>query len=317
MLKQRLGGALTALFLMVSGSALVAVPPASAANGPGCQAGWCEFEFEQPVVPGGGEQEPAPGPGEGETKPIGNKPPPKQEACIYLDMYITCDGWSRADECYWSLQDPQEEPPAGKNPEDGAWYDCSRPIPDRTAPGRAGSNFTVTSEWRETAPTDVVEMTPGQAAQILVASFQLQGIDPGMVPRYDQGQEGTVGMPVWMWVRNTSDTLAWGPYTRSEQIGGLAMSATARVASVTWHMGDGKTVVCTGPGTPYQEAYGKQPSPDCGYKYTSRGTYQVTAVTNWEVSWTGPGGASGMIPTTTQTTVDVPVGSLQAVNVAP
>lgn len=218
--------------------------------------------------------------------------------------------------CQWSLQEPQDAPPAGKTAADGAWYECAREL-DLLRPDDGGGGGTVTTvEWLDAPPEELETMTPQQAAQVLMASFTLKGIDPGMVPRYDQGNEGTVGMPVWMWVNNTSDSAAWGPFAKSDTIGGLSMSATARADSVTWHMGDGNTVVCHGPGTEYQTSYGNTASPDCGYKYLSKGNYEVTAVTNWTVEWTG-GGTSGTIPTTTSTTINVPIGQLQAVNIQP
>lgn len=44
-------------------------------------------------------------------------------------------------------------------------------------------------------------------------------------------------------------------------------------------MGDGATVTCTAPGTPYTPNYGAQPSPDCGHTYTRPGTLTATRAT--------------------------------------
>ncbi len=46
------------------------------------------------------------------------------------------------------------------------------------------------------------------------------------------------------------------------------MTATAKVTRIVWEMGDGATVTCTGAGTSYTAAHGKQESPTCGHTYT-------------------------------------------------
>ncbi|MFI5831982.1 hypothetical protein ACIA6C_32805 [Streptomyces sp. NPDC051578] len=85
-------------------------------------------------------------------------------------------------------------------------------------------------------------------------------------------------------------------------------------------MGDGTTVTCSGPGTPYAAARGMTPSPDCGHRYsaTSAGQsgarYQGTATATWTVNWavTG-GGQSGQLTEVRQSPFTVSVGELQVV----
>ena len=103
---------------------------------------------------------------------------------------------------------------------------------------------------------------------------------------------------------------------------GLSVTATATAESIAWDMGDGHTVTCKTPGTPYAASDGLAPSPDCGYTYTQPsghmpgGTYTITATTTWKVTWTSSDGESGALPplTTPPSTVAVKVGELQAVN---
>ncbi|MFC9756225.1 hypothetical protein [Streptomyces sp. NPDC056921] len=67
-----------------------------------------------------------------------------------------------------------------------------------------------------------------------------------------------VGMPMWMWV--TRSTSSYGPATAKATAGGVTV--TAKVAAIRWDMGDGTTITCTGPGTPYSADRGKSVSPD-------------------------------------------------------
>ncbi len=54
---------------------------------------------------------------------------------------------------------------------------------------------------------------------------------------------------MWLWVRQGETT--YGP-------------ATAQVTSIRWTMGDGPTVTCTGPGTPYRGNEGMPSLPTAG-----------------------------------------------------
>ena len=68
-------------------------------------------------------------------------------------------------------------------------------------------------------------------------------------------------------------------------------------------MGDGSTVVCRKPGTPYADRFGKRSSPDCGHTFTRQGAYTVRATSYWVVTWAGIG-QTGTIPLSfTQSTV--------------
>ena len=50
-----------------------------------------------------------------------------------------------------------------------------------------------------------------------------------------------------------------------------------------WLMGDGQVVVCSGPGTVYEDRFGKADSPTCGYTYSKQGVYTVRAESLWRV----------------------------------
>ena len=88
------------------------------------------------------------------------------------------------------------------------------------------------------------------------------------------------------------------------------MTATAKVNRVVWGMGDGEVVVCRDPGTKYEDRYGKQSSPDCGYSYERSGHFRVRATSYWQVDWSGMG-QSGTIPLSFTDSVLITVGEVQ------
>ncbi|HEY8473564.1 MAG TPA: hypothetical protein VIL37_13140, partial [Natronosporangium sp.] len=110
----------------------------------------------------------------------------------------------------------------------------------------------------------------------------------GIVPNPDGA--GLVGMPVWMWLENPE--AAWGPVSVSVPGPGITVTAQGQATQVEWQMGDGTTVVCEGPGTPYEPRYGDQRSPSgCDHVYTEpsrsqpTGRYTVTATVSWHLQW--------------------------------
>ncbi|MFI5825573.1 hypothetical protein ACIA8I_42020 [Streptomyces rishiriensis] len=217
--------------------------------------------------------------------------------------------------CIWRMMSPQLPPPTGADPSRGAWEEC---VPE-FAPINALIPASYPQRWWESPAGADGQVAPLQAARQLVAQLDLQGIEIGMVPRSldsDANAMGAVGLPAWMWVKNTGDVKSWGPYTVTREIEGLTVTGTARPLSVTWDMGDGARVVCHDAGTPYNESYGRQESPTCGYTYEKTGNYTVTATTNWQVEWSAAG-ESGVLETITRSSEPVLIGELQAVNVSP
>lgn len=236
------------------------------------------------------------------------------------DVVVDCvteDGiWNDNDHCYEKLVDPQ--PPKSDDVwrgNDEGYIVLCKPsekwcmeyaIPNGTGPAACLQSQ---PHWQENLPgTEPVD--PEELAREAFASIPIDPIDIGIVPEDEPGRVGLVGMPAWMWAENASPR-QMGPQSASASDQGLTVTLDARVDRVVWNMGDGKTVTCTGPGTPYQDSYGKKESPDCGYVYTRQGEYQVSATTYWVADWTG-GGQSGQLtaefasPATTIT-----VGELQ------
>ncbi|MET9607037.1 ATP/GTP-binding protein [Streptomyces sp. NPDC006512] len=157
-------------------------------------------------------------------------------------------------------------------------------------------------------PPGAVAVDPAVLAQRAVDSMLLSPPAIGIVPK--PGGVGVVGMPVYMWTATGPET--YGPNVASASAGAVTVTATAKVSKIVWVMGDGKSVVCTTPGTPYNASFGKNPSPDCGHRYASPGKYRVTATSTWTIDWTG-GGQSGQLTEVRSSAVDIAVGEVQVV----
>ncbi|MDX2342198.1 hypothetical protein NJC10_11150 [Micrococcus sp. M4NT] len=301
-MKKRAAGMLSAL--AVVSAALVAPMSASAADA-GCVYGDCEVAITVPGTPGQGTQPVV----RDESEPI------NRDYCEINnggDVPYRCDvNYDRAKDCVWTTRADQPPPPADAPSPRGAWEECVRAW---TVPG-------VDNEvrWMPSSLGAEGEVSPGAAAVEVVAQMQLEGIEIGMVPRSvasDPNAMGAVGLPAWMWVKNPNEPRAWGPYTVTREVEGVEVKATATVEYITWDMGNGDQKVCHNGGTPYNEKYGREESPSCGYTYKKTGEYTVSAITTWAVAWEA-GGESGVIETITRSSQPVVIGELQAVNVKP
>ena len=293
--------AFAAIGLTVASAFLGAVP-AIAAGPPvdcGSDAQWdgrqCKITATNPgrsgktPLSGGG--------GSGESAP---------RTCAYGSIPMPCQDaefgwWSDSKSCYVQLTNPQPPAtaPAWEGHTDGAIYDCSLP----RSGGFGGLQYRF---WSATAPAGP---DPVVLAQQAIASMNLRPISIGIVPEDRPGSVGLVGMPVWLWA-SSPDAQSWGPITRSASASGVTVTATAKVQRVRWQMGDGAVVVCAGPGTAYEDRFGKTDSPTCGYTYSKQGTYTVRAESQWSVAWSGMG-QSGTIPVTLNQATTITVGELQ------
>jgi len=120
-----------------------------------------------------------------------------------------------------------------------------------------------------------------------------------MTPAADATQ--LVSLPIWLQVAPSS----WAPKSETVSAGGVSLTMNAVPVSAVWSMGDGTTVTCRGPGTPYPAVKPKDPmaaSADCGHAYTApseslpQGSYPVSVTTHWKVTWSTTTGLSGNEP---------------------
>jgi hypothetical protein len=126
------------------------------------------------------------------------------------------------------------------------------------------------------------------------------------------GSEQLVGVATWLWIEPS----AWHTITATASAGPVTTTATATPTKVVWDMGDGSTVTCDGPGTPYDPSH-PTATTDCSYTWPKAGSYQVTATIYWSVSWTtagAPGGGNLGLKAGPPSEMTVQVTESQAIN---
>jgi hypothetical protein len=207
------------------------------------------------------------------------------------------------DACHWVKVDDRPPPP-GVDPTSGGWYMqvCGT---DTNALGTA-------PQWIANPPQPV---NPAVLARQASADLTLPS--PKIRANPDPGHDLLVQIPIWLWI----DRSSWGARSATASVPGVSVTATARPTQVRWDMGDGTTVACKGPGTPWHA--GTDPSaasPNCGHVYrrssagASSAAFTVRATVTWSVSWVG-GGTDGTLPALTTTSIlTVRVAESQAIN---
>lgn len=224
-----------------------------------------------------------------------------------VPCWVDAFGWFNAtDSCYYKHRDPQ--PPSDDLAWDGHYptgaiyvVSCAESL------GGPGTN----GGWAWLAgPPPGYGGDAGQLAQRAVQQLALEG--PAIRTPLDGNEIGTVGIPLWLWTDQGDTT--WGPATATAAVPGLSVTATARAKWIDWDLGDGSTMRCEGPGTPYIPGQVKSPTCDHVYTRSSAGlpgdVYTVTGTTTWEVTWSG-GGMSGVLQVARSSSTTVPIGELQ------
>ena len=220
--------------------------------------------------------------------------------------------WSNSLGCYVRVMDPQPGPDDsawnGHTPaEGGAVYGCYQPLP---------LDIDIYLWLASPPPASGAGPSPRQVAEMAVDSMNLHSITVGIVPQPGPDSVGIVGMPVWMWAANPGPSTV-GPVTASASAGGITVTATASINTITWDMGDGSTVVCRGAGTPYNPGYGRTQSPDCGHVYTTSSSgrpddeFTVTATSDWVITWDGAGQTGTIRMNGLTESVQIAIGEVQ------
>lgn len=263
----------------------------------------CVISITSPTTPGGAAPNTQPGGAADSGGAV--------SACSFSGRAIPCEMgggyWSSEHLCYVGLSDPQppKSDPFWQGHTDGAIYKCQV--------GVGGVRGPFALFWSASAPAGpAAPVDPAVTARTIVAQMELRAITIGMVPQEGPDSMGVVGLPVWMWV-DAPSAQTFGPMTRSASLGGVTVTATARVSKVWWEMGDGGAVTCVTSGTPFTDGHGGQSSPDCGYTYVRQGTYTVRATSFWSVVWTSSTGVSGSIPLQFSRSRIVRIGEVQVV----
>ncbi len=124
-----------------------------------------------------------------------------------------------------------------------------------------------------------------------------------------------VQIPTWLWIPGAW----WQSYSATAEAGGVSATVVASPTRAVWSTGDGASVTCDGPGTPWREGMSEDAS-DCRHTYRhssttqSSGAYELSVTVEFEVTWTSSVGAGGSLPTITRTVSRaVQVGEIQAI----
>ncbi|WP_432049919.1 hypothetical protein [Verrucosispora sp. NA02020] len=286
--------AVVALVVAVGTGALLA-PGVAHADYEHCDAlGNCYWVVENPGSEGGGNSGGSNNGGGGAG-----------QGCSYEGQAVPCvvDGLGVWDgSCYVR----RTSPPSGERT-DGYWT-------IRTC-GLYGGIPSEALEWSPDPPSGILPSYQ-ELAQRAIAQMNLDGPNIGIAPH--TAGTGLVGLPIWLWNRVSPST--WGPVTRTAAVPGRSVTATAQAQKIVWNMGDGNSVTCTKPGTPYQPSYGNKRSPDCGtdgYRHSSStqagGRYTVTATTSWLITWNGGGGNTGSQSIELSSTATIDIDELQVI----
>ncbi|MEY9836819.1 hypothetical protein [Streptacidiphilus sp. EB103A] len=193
------------------------------------------------------------------------------------------------------------------DPQDGCYYMEVQPQPPAGDPLWAGHAPGAGAIYLRTCSNQAA----GDSVEIYLAGAPpvAQGVNPGVLARqaWDAVQRGRpvvrtapggtalVGAPIWLWIErgNNAWAGAGGKIIRIASKDGIWVKLEAWSTGITWNMGDGGSVGCTGdnPGTPYNVSDGSNPSPDCGYTYRQPSAnqpgqlYAITATVAWHVHW--------------------------------
>ncbi|HEY1829800.1 MAG TPA: hypothetical protein VGG38_06095 [Acidimicrobiales bacterium] len=209
--------------------------------------------------------------------------------------------WTPPSDSAWAKQADSDPPPGKANPNQP--YGCTyTAAPSLTA--AIGAGGAQPGEWMDvecSGPGVIDPMPPiwvsnatQAAAQIDPAAVAQQAVKqlafgtPSIEMAPPDGSPQLVSVATWLWL----DPDAWQTLTATANAGTVTATATATPSKVIWNMGDGDSVTCDGPGTPYSSS-DPNATTDCSYTWPQAGSYTVTATVYWSVTWTAVGAAGG------------------------
>ncbi|MGH8997690.1 MAG: hypothetical protein ACRDYB_16975, partial [Acidimicrobiales bacterium] len=191
----------------------------------------------------------------------------------------------------WASAAKSDPPPGKPNPDQP--YGCTYKA-DPTAQQTLGTGGPTPGEWLVVTCSGPGAVDPmplmwvtnaapavvtAEANPVLVgmqAVRQLGLTSPSIEMAPPDGAAQLVGVPTWLWIAPG----AWRTLVASASAGAVAATATAMPTKVVWEMGDGASVTCVGPGTPYV-ASAPDATTDCSYTWGEPGSYTVTATLYW------------------------------------
>lgn len=164
--------------------------------------------------------------------------------------------------------------------------------------------------WVSNAAQAAAQVGPAVVAQEAVKQLAFGSPSIEMAP--PDGSRQLVSVATWLWLNPGT----WQTLRASATVGTVTSTATATPSKVVWDLGDGDSVTCDGPGTPYS-ASDPQATTDCSYTWPGPGSFTVTATVYWTVTWTAigvPGGGNLGVQAGPPAQLPVTVTESQAIN---
>jgi hypothetical protein len=154
--------------------------------------------------------------------------------------------------------------------------------------------------------TGAPEVTPQQLLVQALGELNVPFLQPATAP--PRGTDGLVGLPEWFWV----PVGEWHARTVTVTAGPVWATAVAAPVSLAFQPGAGLSPLsCAGPGVAYnRHKPAIQQHTDCSYTYQlpsagqPESVYHASLTVTWRISWTGSGGAGGVL----DAALGVPVG---------
>ncbi len=154
---------------------------------------------------------------------------------------------------------------------------------------------------------------PYQVALDALASVQIT--PPAIRTSPSENGRLYVQVPTWLWL----DSTWWQTYEATANTGRVWSTVRATPVATTWELGDGRSVSCRGPGTPWRRGLSEDAS-SCTHTYRSSsasrpgGIFSLEVTVTLEVSWTSNATGGGTLPAVTRSsTIAVEVGEIQAI----
>ncbi|HVB46422.1 MAG TPA: hypothetical protein VNF47_27445 [Streptosporangiaceae bacterium] len=183
-------------------------------------------------------------------------------------------------------------------------------------PGSLGGQLVQVSK-----KTGVPAISPVDLLKIAIADLTVPTLSAATAP--PKGKEGLVGLPEWFWVPRSQ----WRRVSIMVTAGPVWANAVAIPTTISYVPGGGMSAVsCRGPGSVFDRKLpASQQHTGCSYTYRrpSAGqpgnAYQTALVVTWTISWTGSGGAGGVITNgfTTATAFAVRIAQAEALVTTP
>lgn len=144
--------------------------------------------------------------------------------------------------------------------------------------------------------TGVPAVTPQQLLITAMGELHVPYPSPETAPARGRG---LVGLPEWFWIAGGS----WHTRAVTVTAGPVWATVTATPVGLTFRPGPSLSpVMCPGPGTAYNpDRPATAQRTDCSYIYLTPSTgqpgnsYPASVTATWRVTWTGSGGAGGVL----------------------